>query len=56
MQMTDTGAKVDFVHLGSPASKAGLQVGDVVSMIDGHKFKNLDEFTMRSKTWGREMN
>jgi membrane-associated protease RseP (regulator of RpoE activity) len=45
MQMTDTGAKVDYVHPDSPASNAGLQVGDIVSMINGKNFKDLDEFT-----------
>lgn len=45
LQMTSTGAEVDYVHPDSPAAKAGLQVGDVISTVNGKPFKNLSEFT-----------
>lgn len=45
LQMTDTGAEVDYVHPDSPAAKAGLQVGDVISTVNEQPFENLSEFT-----------
>ena len=45
LQMTDTGAEVDYVHPDSPAAQAGLQVGDIISTVNGQPFKNLSEFT-----------
>jgi putative serine protease PepD len=41
----DTGAQVSRVVSGSPADKAGLQVGDVVTAIDGKTVSTSDDLT-----------
>jgi regulator of sigma E protease len=38
-----TSARIDAVQPGSPAAAAGLQPGDVVLAIDGHKIRNFSE-------------
>jgi putative serine protease PepD len=40
-----TGARVASVRAGSPASKAGLETGDLVVSVDGQKVANADALT-----------
>ena len=42
---TGSGAKVGAVRPGSPAGAAGLEVGDVVTAVDGVKVANANELT-----------
>ncbi|MES1248072.1 MAG: trypsin-like peptidase domain-containing protein [Actinomycetota bacterium] len=45
------GAQVTRVVSGSPADKAGLQAGDVITAIDGKAIANADELTARVNTY-----
>jgi putative serine protease PepD len=47
----DTGAQVSRVVSGSPADKAGLQVGDVVTAIDGKTISTSDDLTALVATY-----
>jgi putative serine protease PepD len=47
----NTGAQVSRVVSGSPADKAGLQAGDVVTAIDGKPVTTADELTARVNTY-----
>lgn len=42
---TTAGVRIDDVHAGSPAEKAGLKVGDVVVEYDGEKVRSARQFT-----------
>jgi putative serine protease PepD len=46
-----TGAEVSQVVSGSPAAKAGLQAGDVITAIDGKPVTNADDLTARVNTY-----
>lgn len=40
-----TGVKVDDVHAGSPAEKAGIKAGDVIVEFDGERVRSARQFT-----------
>jgi S1-C subfamily serine protease len=40
---TDRGAFVHFIVRGSPASEAGLLVGDVIERVESHPVEDLDD-------------
>ena len=42
---TGSGAELSTIKSGSPASRAGLQAGDVVTAIDGNSVSNADDLT-----------
>ena len=46
-----TGAQVTRVVSGSPADKAGLQAGDVITAIDGKSISSADDLTARVATY-----
>jgi putative serine protease PepD len=48
---TDTGAQVSRVVSGSPAAKAGLQAGDVITAIDGKPISTADDLTALVNTY-----
>ena len=45
IQSVDGGAKVTKIVAGSPASKSGLKVGDVITSFDGHKVTSATDLT-----------
>jgi len=47
----DTGAQVSRVVSGSPADKAGLQAGDVITAIDGKAISTADDLTALVNTY-----
>jgi putative serine protease PepD len=47
----NTGAQVTRVVSGSPADKAGLQAGDVITAIDGKSITTSDDLTARVNTY-----
>ena len=47
----DTGAQVSRVVSGSPADKAGLQAGDVITAIDGKSISTADDLTALVNTY-----
>ena len=47
----DTGAQVQRVVGGSPADKAGLQAGDVITAIDGKSISTADDLTALVNTY-----
>jgi putative serine protease PepD len=47
----DTGAQVSRVVSGSPADKAGLQAGDIVTAIDGKSISTADDLTALVATY-----
>jgi putative serine protease PepD len=47
----DTGAQVSRVVSGSPADKAGLQAGDVITAIDGKSISTADDLTALVATY-----
>jgi putative serine protease PepD len=47
----DTGAQISRIVSGSPADKAGLQVGDVVTAIDGKTVSTSDDLTALVATY-----
>lgn len=46
-----SGAQITTVVSGSPADKAGLQVGDVITAIDGKPIRNADDLTARVNSY-----
>ena len=42
---TTTGVRIDEVNAGSPAEKAGIKAGDVVTEYDGEKVRSARQFT-----------
>lgn len=46
-----TGVLISYIHPGSPAEKAGLQVGDVITAIDGHPILDEQSFRYRIATY-----
>jgi putative serine protease PepD len=47
----DTGAQVSRVVSGSPADKAGLQAGDVITAVDGKSISTADDLTALVNTY-----
>jgi putative serine protease PepD len=45
------GAQIESVKSGSPAEKAGLKAGDIVTAIDGKTVANADDLTARVATY-----
>jgi putative serine protease PepD len=45
IQSVNDGAKVTKIVAGSPASKSGLKVGDVITAFDGHKVTSASDLT-----------
>jgi putative serine protease PepD len=45
------GAQIQTVRSGSPADKAGLKVGDVVTKIDGDAIENADDLTAKVSSY-----
>jgi len=45
------GAQIGSVKADSPASKAGLKAGDVITAIDGRPVENADDLTAKMNTY-----
>lgn len=50
-----SGIRLSAINPGSPAEKAGLQVGDIIVKLGGVEIKNLEDFSvaLKSTTPGR---